>query len=406
MTFPLAERHHLAREGPLNSATMPIKPVNVVARDRRRIVWAVAALISFAALARCVSAQAPVPAAVHSDSTQEVTHTVKTGDTLWDIARTYLKNPFRWPEIFRRNTDIVKNPHWIYPGEVIRIPLSEVRPDVLNQPGNTSVVARVATLSRRPTVFSAAPGGTRARAGGAGVTPDKYRAPGVRVGEIEGAPYLDAAGGPRGAGRIEAAVDRPAISGSADEARFQLNDKLYVSPPKGIVARLGDRYLAYVLGDEIEDHGQLLVPTAILRVESIAGGEPAVVRIIRQFGEVRLGQRLIVADPVAAVTRAPQATGALITGKVLLVHLDPVLPTLQHYVVISPSSRNGIAVGDEFALISDTMGREDPDPAPPVSAAIAQVVKVTPFGSTAIVVSQIQPVIKEGMPVRLTAKMP
>lgn len=387
---------------------MPIKPVSVAARDRHRIVRAVAAVISFVALGRSASAQSPVPvsAAVRPDSTQEVTHTVKTGDTLWDIARTYLKDPFRWPEIFRRNTDVVKNPHWIYPGEVIRIPLSEIRPDVLSQLGNTSVVARVATVSRRPTVFTTAPGSTSTSVGAAGSVPGKYRAPGVRAGEIEAAPYLDVTGGPRGAGRIEAAVDRPAVSGSADEAKFQLNDKLYISPPKGIVARLGDRYLSYVLGDEIEDHGQLLVPTAILRVESIAGGQPAVVRIVRQFGEVRLGQRLIVADAVSAVTRAPEATGALITGKVLLVHLDPVLPTVQHYVVISPSSRNGIAVGDEFALISDTMGRDDPDPAPPVSAAIAQVVRVTQFGSTAIVVSQIQPVIKEGMPVRLTAKMP
>ena len=69
---------------------MPIKPVNAVIRDRRRIVWAVAALISFVALARCASAQAVT---VPADTTQEVTHEVKKGDTLWDIARTYLKNP-------------------------------------------------------------------------------------------------------------------------------------------------------------------------------------------------------------------------------------------------------------------------------------------------------------------------
>jgi len=76
----------------------------------------VAGLISFIALARCASAQAPVvPAArvVPADSTSEVTHVVKTGATLWDLARTYLKNPFRWPDIFRRNADVAENPHWI-----------------------------------------------------------------------------------------------------------------------------------------------------------------------------------------------------------------------------------------------------------------------------------------------------
>src|SRR6266540_5612006 len=86
------------------------------------------------------------------DSTPEVTHTVRKGDTLWDIARTYLKDPFRWPEVLRRNTGVVENPHWIYPGESRRIPATEVRPDVLARI-NTS-----AAPAYERTVFSTMPG--------------------------------------------------------------------------------------------------------------------------------------------------------------------------------------------------------------------------------------------------------
>ncbi|MTD12170.1 LysM peptidoglycan-binding domain-containing protein [Acinetobacter sp. YIM 103518] len=41
---------------------------------------------------------------------------VKKGDTLWDISKKFLKNPYRWREIWASNKH-VKNPHWIFPGD-------------------------------------------------------------------------------------------------------------------------------------------------------------------------------------------------------------------------------------------------------------------------------------------------
>lgn len=47
-------------------------------------------------------------------------HTVRRGDTLWDISDHYYRNPWMWPKIWSYNTQI-QNPHWIYPGDQIRL---------------------------------------------------------------------------------------------------------------------------------------------------------------------------------------------------------------------------------------------------------------------------------------------
>jgi hypothetical protein len=82
------------------------------------------ALVSAALLTVATYAVAQDMADNHPD-----TYVVKKGDTLWDISARFLRQPWLWPEIWQANPQ-VRNPHLIYPGDVLNLKYLNGKPQI------------------------------------------------------------------------------------------------------------------------------------------------------------------------------------------------------------------------------------------------------------------------------------
>jgi LysM domain-containing protein len=353
------------------------------------------------------------------------THTVKRGDTLWDLAKLYLGDAFLWPAIYRLNTDQIEDPHWIYPGEVLKLPsdsgkivasatLPPPSADTTRISPPTVVAARIDTAQIQPvvvstpTIVAVAPDTTDTTATLPQINTAQPR-PVIRLGEYVASPWVDRAGGPRGSGYIIQSAELPGIP-RIELDNLSLYTPIFVSPPSGTEPMEHERFLAYRLGPLVEGLGQIVIPTAIIEVtKAPAPGEATTARVLKMFDEVKTGQRLVRYDTTAAaVYGTATAVENGTQAKVRWIYNEPVQPSLQSYIVLDMSHRDGVNPGDQIELYQPRRAPTDGRPLtlPEVSIAHAQVLRVTDYGATAIVTAQEQPKIEEGTAARIAAKMP
>lgn len=352
-----------------------------------------------------------VPAfALAQEATGRRTHVVKTGDTLWDLAGAYLSDPFLWPEIYRINTDVVEDPHWIYPGEVLQIP----GPGELTVAADQPLPVEQGVEDQRPvgpTIFARAQTGPsygqrQLTANRRVVMAEEMERAAVREGEFIAAPWMDRNGGPEQHGRIVATAELPGIGQASDPIRLSPHDRIYVTLPRDVGATAGERYLSYELGPSMPQ-GQIVVPTGILIVEKPSTDEATLVRIERMFGEVKIGNRFIPLERIQLpVDARPAPVDLGVRSRVIWVASSAVLPSVQHYLMIDASRKDGVSLGDQFTLMRGRVDYDHGVKLPEQPVALAQVVRVTERGATVMIVDQVQPKVREGMEARLTAKMP
>jgi LysM repeat protein len=339
------------------------------------------------------------------------THTVKTGDTLWDLAAKYLGDPFKWPEIYRLNTDVVQDPHWIYPGEVLKLPGARpaVAPPAAAAPTPPATVivppapdtAPAKTVFRRNIIQPIMRDTHR-------VAPEKP-GPTVRFGEYIAAPWIDKRGGPTTPGRIIGSAELPGIASAEDRPFAQLYDQMLFSPPIGAVAPEGERYISYITGPLLEGIGQVIIPTGVISVTRAPRSTDAgVARVVQMFGSIQVHQKLIPFDStVLSVTgRATPISGGP-EGRVSWIHAEPVLPTMQRYIVVSLKESDGVKIGDELLLYQPRQVTRDVGvlAVPEIVVGRAQVIRVTPYATTAMISVQDQPKISTATAARVIGRV-
>ena len=399
--------------------------------DTTRAVAADTTHAAVRASATTVAAAAPDTGAVTQTTDSTKTHTVKKGDTLWDLAGFYLSNPFLWPQIYQLNTDVVHNPHWIYPGERLRLPNGQTivvgetpKPDstvVAALPDSTApdTVASVtdtllflrdtATVGphRGTTVFGEPNDDGLNGNSRRGAAMDQQSRTAVREGEFYAAPWVGPVGGPSDAGELIANVEIPGIANAAAPNRLTIGDRAYMTPPADAVPMRGDRYMTIALGPELRSGGQLVTPTGIVEVERVSDGDAVTVRVVKQFRTLEIGNAVIPLEKLVMASGArptplelgPQAT-------VVYVPSQAVLPSILYYIVLNATLQDGVKVGDQFTLFRPRVRTTRGITLPEEPIALAQVVRVTERGVTGIIIDQRHPAIKEGTVARLTARMP
>jgi LysM repeat protein len=369
---------------------------------------------SLALLVAGFSAAAPLRA---QQAEAPRTYTVKKGDTLWDLARQYLGDAFLWPEIYRLNTDKIEDPHWIYPGETLKLPASTAtiakgqapaaaaaagaNPAAVSNPA----VARRAQQPRRMTVFNPEASVVERRARES--LNLRARAAAVRPGEYLASPFVWTPGGPGDAGMLEEAAEAVGISMTTANRPIQYLEPVFVHLPRNTPGKIGDEYLVYRLDSLIETQGQVVVPTGVIKLISPGANGRSRAQLVKKFEDVFEGQRVMPLDTLQQTPGVvPQRVEFGLATRVSWLDYNPVLPGSGSYLILAAKAKDGIAPGDQVTLLrsrgADSKGVDLPDE----EVAVAQVTRVTPYGAAAIVLRTLQAGVAQGMKARVTAKMP
>ncbi len=263
---------------------------------------------------------------IRSDAPDQ--HIVVKGDTLWDISGKFFKDPWKWPYIWGMNRDTIKNPHWIYPGQIVVLDRVHGTLNVGGAP-ETGIVTKLS-----PQVRSEAS--------------TQNAIPSISSSAIE--PFLSQ---PLVV-TDELTTDSPILVGLHDERVIVgPGDVVYA---KGLTESQGKKWQVYRPGqtfidpDTHEILGHEAVYLGTVEVRKFGDVSTAVVTDAKQ--EINVGDRLVVAAAETEHTYLPRAPAGQIKATVISIYGGVSQGGPGTIVTLNKGERDGLQNGHVLALFS------------------------------------------------------
>lgn len=265
------------------------------------------------------------------------TYVVQSGDTLWDIAGRFLRDPWRWHEVWDENPGVA-NPNRIYPGEVLELTYRGGRPRIRSSRGGgqgmrtvkLSPRVRVTELDRAiPTIPVNA------------VAPFLSRPVVADARELDDAPY------------VVSFPDRRLLAGAGD--MFFVRSILTAQSDRFEVLRPGQEYRDPDTNELLGFEARYIAAARLERA-----GDPATLVVTRSQREVEIGDRVRPAredEPLRSFV--PMPAPANLQGRIMAV-LNGVSQIGQFDVVaLNRGSRQGVQIGHVFEVFQGGDLRHD-----------------------------------------------
>lgn len=258
-------------------------------------------------------------------------YTVVRGDTLWGISGRFLKDPWRWPEVWNMNKEQIKDPHWIYPGDIVSLSFdADGRPRLsigANGGGGEGSTVRLSPKVRTDAITTAIPS-----------------IPSSAISPFLSLPLVVEADGLANAPRIVAAEDGRVIIGAGNTAyAVGLNPQRGVKwqiyrPGKALV----DPTSKEVLGYEATYLGDAKVTRF---------GETSSLEVLKSTQEINRGDRLTPTLESTLPSYSPHAPDKQIKGAIVSV-VGGVDDAAQYFVVaLNLGKKDGMEIGHVLATL-------------------------------------------------------